>query len=677
MATEKTTTFGIRVKTETDAAKTASSVDALRDSILASQDAVKQYGSSLRLLKGDTDEIKSARDKLKGALDAERASISANALALGKMGTNLAAEQSKVLAAKKAEEGLAKARQEATKKAEEGLKKQAEALAKWKAQGGSNAFDAIRIKTQKFFAELSTGNGQLAAFQKIGSVAFNAVGSAVSTMASLAVASFAAIGVAIAAFTGGMVAAGVALAKFSLENANALRDQQLMREGVDASAVSATHLGHQIEVLADKVPQTRSELNAMAVEIRQSFDRTRISGDGIVDVFNAIAQESAGAGQSAGRQLQGLIERGKVFGRLQLNPFELQGTGITFADIAKNLASEMKISIDDARGLLLVGRVKLDAGAKAIRKTVEDRFAELNIRKSFSLEVIAAKFKDTLQHLTSDIKLEPILRAFKSLTQIFDDSTTSGKVFKTLLTDFANTLGDLFVRAVPYVKFGVLSILSTVLDLQIKWELAKNQFKTLFPDTSKLIADFDGVRFAIDLFVDSVKGAIKFTGDLFTGGMFSAGSNVVGGLTDGITKGGPAAVSAIGLLADKIKTRFEKEMLIQSPSKVSAGWGKNIGLGLSDGIDGEAARVQASVNGLVPTSPSASVSGLGGGGSSGGSVGGGAPITVQVKAEFPNAKNGQEVVEALTGASFRTRLIESLEREIRARGLPTQAKGAL
>jgi hypothetical protein len=117
-------------------------------------------------------------------------------------------------------------------------------------------------------------------------------------------------------------------------------------------------------------------------------------------------------------------------------------------------------------------------------------------------------------------------------------------------------------------------------------------------------------------------------------------------------------------------------MGIKSPSKVGQGWGKNIGIGTAHGITSEASTVQSAVDGMVPRSPAASAS-LGGGasGNAGGAGGGSGDIHLTVKAEFPNAKSGEDVAQALTSSSFRTKFLQMIEREMVARGLPTQSKG--
>lgn len=638
--TNKTATWGLKVQTETDAAKTANSVDGLRQSILASQEAVKNYGSSLRLLRGDSTETVAQRNKLKSAMNAERDSISQSALALGKLGQNYA----KVTNAQKT--------------------------------GGSGPIDALRIKYKKWREELSTGNRQLEILQSVGTRAFSAIGSAASAMVSFTVAGFTAIGVAVAAFTVGIIGAGVALAKFALEESNALRTLALTRESIDGNATSARNAGHQIEVLADKVPQSRAELSGLFNDVRQAFDRTRISGEGINDVFNTIAQESAGAGQKAASALQGILERGKLVGRLNLNPFELQGTGITFADVAKNLSTQMGIGIDEAKQRLFLGRVELDKGAKAIRKTVEDRFAEINARKLLDLNVIATKFKDTLAKLTDGVRIEPILKAFKSLSNLFDESTATGKVMKVVLTDFANSLGDLFVKVVPYVRLGVSKILGYILDLRIQWELAKLKFDGLFGP--ELRVNIDEVKVGIDLIAGAITGVIKTIALILPGGgaasLVASGASIGEGLAEGIRSSGTSVSSAVGALGELVKATFSGSLKIQSPSKVFAKYGQYTGEGYVDGLNAQSSAVQAAVDGMAPSAPAMDAGGGGALGASANAVqgGGNKSVSVEINATFPNVKDGAGVAGALSSPSFRTQFLSMLEGENRARGVPTQ-----
>ena len=87
---DKTLTFGIKVQADSNANAAADTVESLTAKIKESQESVKSYGATLRQLRGSTAEVKSAKEKLKGAVEAEKNAISANALALGKLGTTYA-----------------------------------------------------------------------------------------------------------------------------------------------------------------------------------------------------------------------------------------------------------------------------------------------------------------------------------------------------------------------------------------------------------------------------------------------------------------------------------------------------------------------------------------------------------------------------------------------------------
>src|ERR1700733_9518114 len=107
--TEKTANFGIKVGVDSNAKAVASDLEALKRHIADNQEAVKQYGSAMRSLRGDSDEVKSAKKMLKGEIEALRDAISRETLAIGKQGTTYDA----LIAKEK------KAREEAKRLAEE------------------------------------------------------------------------------------------------------------------------------------------------------------------------------------------------------------------------------------------------------------------------------------------------------------------------------------------------------------------------------------------------------------------------------------------------------------------------------------------------------------------------------------------------------------------------------
>jgi hypothetical protein len=428
-------TFSIDVEgtAPTFSKEATKSLEELRASVRGSQDAVKQYSETLRGLTGKSAEVLDAKTKLKAAIDREKSQMSAAGIEILKMGSSygkLAAEAKKAAAAN---------------------------------DNGTRAVKAIGgplqsgiEKLEKFKEVMGGGNVSAALFA--GGLALLTVGVVALTTAAI----------------GGVAS----LAKWIFTSADAARSLQLVREAATGSAEQAKNLGTQVDALARKVPTAKKELNDLAADLYRRFNNTAASGQVIVDTFNIIAQSSAAMGDTVGKQLGDIIERSKRFGMIHLNPFELQGTGIKFQDVAKNLAKDLNVSIADAQRALFQGRVKLDAGAKALRQTIEDRFGEVNARKLLSFDVILAKWHEALDNLTKGVKIEPLSKAVGDFMGLFDPTKTrTGAQIRELVGLIGNGLVKAFVKLEPLAKAvfkglvgGALDITIAVLRLGLSWK---------------------------------------------------------------------------------------------------------------------------------------------------------------------------------------------------------------
>lgn len=682
---DKTATFGIRVPVDTNAAAGANAVDALRRQIEGSQDAVKRYSSSLKNLRGDSLEVKSAKEGLKAAINAERDAISRSTLALGKHGATVI-----------------------------------DTVKKTKDATGTH--DALKNKLREVHPAVSS---VMEGFDKLKGAVTGSNGAMVA-----AVGAAGALAAAMVAVTAGVIGAGVGLGKFILEEGNALRTMGLLREAAGGSAENAKALGSQIEALGFKVPQSRKELNEMAVDLTRMFAGTRVTGQGMVDTFNAVAQASAAMGQQAGGKLREVIERSKTFGRMGLGLNELQGTGIDFGDVAGQLAKDLHVGLADAQRQLMMGYVNVNAGASAIRKVVEQKFGRLNLRQMLDLNVMSVKFKDTLSKLTEGVNLEPVLAGFERLIKFFDTGTVTGSALKDLITNFGNTVGAVFKASIPWVeRFGTqfliemtrLELGALKVGLFLKEHLHIN-LKKLFAVLEEGGGAITAAKVAFDVLAAAVIGTgvafgtlaagvagvyevfkdvydiYKTVYDAFTSADWGAvGANLIDGLIDGIKGGIGRLESAVTEVATSAKEKFKDFLGIHSPSKVFEGYGKNIDEGLARGV-GKNGRSEDAILAMVPPSPrekygesltrgGAEKRGEGGAPilslassvptmPSGGGKLGGTTISigaVEVHVAFPNAKNGHEVATALTGPTFKAQLTKAIEEAFMGIGVPTQA----
>lgn len=644
---DKTATFAVKVPVETNADEAASSVEEFQRQLSKSQDAVKQYSAVLRTLKGNSDEVKATKEKLRASINAEQNAISRNTVALLKSGKSAADVGKAIQKQKQATDGMKNAVHQA---------------------GGP--VSALTSKLDSLGKMLGSGNASMTLLA--GGIA-------------LGVAAF-------AAFAAGVVAASVALTRFVLEAGNELRTMGLLREAIVGSAADAGRMGDQIELLATKVPTSRAELNRMYTDLRRNLDQTRISGQGIVDVFNATAQTSSAMGDSAGRALESILTRGKQLGtfRLSFGPGgidELQGLGIASEDVAKQLAKNLKIGVDDARQALFTGRVKLDDGAKAVREVVEKRFGKVNLSLMQDLKVQVQKFKDALQALVRDINLQPFLEGFQRLAKLFSVNTVTGQALKGLLEDFFAVVTKIFVASLPFVEKFFTQLVIEALKLELALiELGAWVKQTFGIDFTKYAADSESAitlvkgafyvltpiikltALAVIGFVEATKALITGVEVMYTAvtGFFEdvgsiewdkLGVSIIDGIIAGLKSGVGLLDSAVENLGERVKGKFKALLQIGSPSKVFEGFGEMSAEGYARGLSGGVS---------TPTGMNVNIPG--------GQIGGGGTNTVNVTMSlaFPNAKDGEGVRRELTSPSFRaefTKMIEDIQMGI---GIPTQ-----
>jgi hypothetical protein len=658
VATEKTASVGIKLDSDVagKASEDAVELEKLRRAIHGSQDAVKQLGAAMRSLRGDSDEVKKAKSELKKKITEERDAISRNNLALLKQGLTY--------------ERLAERQRKAEKEREK------------LSAGIRRAGGPIHELTANFesLKSVVTGTGgRLGALGLVG-------GTLVAVFAGMAAA---------------VVAGAVALARFVVEGANAARAMNLVREAASGSAENAANLGTQVDALAAKVPTAKTELNALAAQLTRTLSGTYASGQGIVDTFNLVAQASSAMGDEVGRQLGDIITRGKQFGRIQINPFELQGTGVSFENVAGELAKQMGVGIAQARAALFEGRVKLDDGAKALRAAVERRFAGINARKLLDLNTIVEKLHERFQALTKGVNIEPFLEGLDRLSKLFDSSTVAGEALQTIVSDFGNAFVQSFARdGVPTMEKFVKSLVIMALRADIEFLRMKKgvldfigkfggllTVRNVVIGFTALVGGLTAAFAALAISTIEFWGPIVAVGAAVAGliaivptmigwwnrlndsarewgeGMRALAGQLVDGFVNGLSSAWHRLTGAISSIGEGIKTRFKQILGIASPSKVFALYGAQTAEGFAGGLEGGASRAQGAAEVLAPSAPS------GGGGGAGARVAMENNFVFQIS--VGGGGSGPEIQQALSDPSFLAKLTHAVELALQSMGVPT------
>lgn len=647
---DKTATFSTKfVGNAASVSAMGAALEALRASIEKSQIAIKQQGATLRSLRGSSEEVTGARKTLQTSIDAERDAVSRHTLALIKAGTSY--------------DALAKKTKAASSTAKE-FEKAVSSV------GGPVADASSKVSALSSVLELCQ-----------------------NPMVALGVVA-AALVLGVTALAAATIAATSALAKFALESANVLRAQGLAREAIAGTSEDAARMGHQLDFVAQKLATPREKLNDLYVSIRKTFDGTRISGQGMVDTFAAVASASEAAGDDVGRSLLGILERSKRFGRVGLNPFELQGTGgPQFADIAAALAKQTKIGVDRARLELLTGRVPIDAAAAAIAAAVETRFGLVNAKKLLDLNVLSTKLHENWINLTKGISLEPLLVGLKQVVDLFSETSSTGQTLQAFFTSFGGLVSAAFQAALPYVITGLKEAINLALRFAIGlvdlastvWDFAHSAVGTIAFRTGLIllagsfvvlatvaIAAFAAMGVAAATVVapfvaigTAVAGVITAVQWLATQDWPKIGAAIVDGITRGLASKWEELKAKVASLADGITGVFRAALGIHSPSTVFALYGRNTVEGFAQGVTQSQSEAYQAVSQLAPAPAEAS-------GQPSGAGGGGGAITIRVEFHFQGG-SAREAAAAVSDPSVLGQVTHALEVAARSLGIPTRS----
>jgi hypothetical protein len=593
----------------------AAGLEELRKAAQSSQTALKDMQTSLRSLKGDSDEVKSAKKQLTDQIKAENAALTKVSLEAMKAGSSL---------------------------------------------------DKLAAETKKFNEEAKKGNAKKLADEE----------KQVADASKQAEKDWAAFTSVIAIGVGILAAAAAGVGKLGgaiIGARNELRNQSIVREAFLGDAESAEHLGNQIDALIQKVPQSRAEMNDMAKELALAG----VQGKALVDTLNATAQVSSLLGGSAGKQLASFVERGRLSGRFGLSPQELQGTGLKFADVAKALATSTKTSVQEASQALLQGQVTLGQGAEALRIATETKFGKLNLAKTLDLDVLKTKLSDAGAALTKDVNLEPLQAAASDLLSVADTSTVAGKGLKEITTFLGQGIVDALASSGPLLKgfliqseIGAFKLMTAWLDLKIALH---NTFGGVLDglDAYKIgveaarfaTAGFDSAIFIVRTNLHFITSELKLITDAFHA-IESAYDSIksldwasVGkSITDGIVGPIKTIPDAVGGLGGNLIGGLKDSLGIHSPSTVARDEiGKQIPAGVALGIDDGRRQVDAAIGrtaGSVATGAGATTSSTSYG-----------PVNVEVHYTAGKGDSISDVTMAVRAA-----VLEALEAAQRQRG---------
>ena len=431
------------------------------------------------------------------------------------------------------------------------------------------------------------------------------------------------------------VEAVVNMAKFVAFTADAARSARILNEAAAGSAKGGAELSAVIADVAGKVPLARSEI----AEMGRSLEIAHLSGRRMQNALETMGIVASAVGPQAASKIEEIAARAQRFRRFWVGLFELEGTGLVLADVAKALAAQLGVAESTARTMILRGQVSVDKGLEAMAKAAQDKFGKTVAAQMLSLDTQIKKLKENFSALFGGVNLEPLLAGLKMITSLFDQNTVTGRTLKLMIESLFSPLMKQASSVFPLIRaflqgiiIGMLLIEIVVLKVRkaileafggggskIDWVrvvlvatisavvlatmaatalaavfvvLGVSAFVALFPT----IALFGALVVAIYFVVKAVRAVKDRLASVDLGG---AAANMVGSFIAGITSRIGSVVSAMMDLGGAAAQALKSALGIASPSKVALDAAQNVTTTFAGKIEDGSGDAQADMASMV------------------------------------------------------------------------------
>ena len=406
-----------------------------------------------------------------------------------------------------------------------------------------------------------------------------------------------AVAAAIVAVTAAAVVGTAALLKYGIGVADARRSELLHLDALTKLRYGYLGLAGGFQPAADKASFLQSTIDSVSSSV--AIGRDQVS---------KYAEE--------------LYRTGLRGGNLQA---ALEGVAITSATQGETAAAAFK---GMALGAGLAGK-----SIKALSDDVKARLGGIAAAQMLSLDVQAKKLHESFAMLFSGLKIDKLLSGVKQITELFSQSSASGKALKALIEGlFGPLIDQVSGPASLLVKRFFQGMIIAALEVGIVILKLRNWFRDTFGDT-KLFKNMDLMRLAVTagkLALYGLVGAIVLTGvvlanlaalvmlpfvavGLLAYGIYrgvkalgslavaagEAGLNIVKGLVDGIKSGANWVIQAISNLGTSAMKAFKEKLGIASPSRVAMRAAIEVPRGVAGGIRQGQPEVHRAVQSLV------------------------------------------------------------------------------
>jgi hypothetical protein len=406
-----------------------------------------------------------------------------------------------------------------------------------------------------------------------------------------------AVAAAIAAVTAAAVAGTAALLKFGIGVANARRNELLHLEALGKLRYGYLGLAYGFQPVADKASFLQSTIDNVTASV--ALSREQVAG-----------------------YAEDLYRTGLRGGNLQA---ALSGVAITAATQGEAAAGAFK---GMALSAGLAGK-----SIRALSDDVKARLGGIAAAQLLSLDVQSRKLRENFAMIFSGLKIDKLLNGVKQITDLFSQSSASGRALKAIVEGlFGPLIDQVSGPASLLVKRFFQGMIIAALQVGIVILKLRNWFRDTFGDT-KLFKNLNLMSLAVTagkIAIYGLVGAVAVAGvvlanlaalillpyaaigllayGLYRGvkavgalgeAAYDAGGQIVKGLVEGIKSGANWVIQAIENLGTSAMKAFRAKLGIASPSRVAMRSAIEVPRGVSAGIYAGRPAVHRAVQSLV------------------------------------------------------------------------------
>lgn len=419
------------------------------------------------------------------------------------------------------------------------------------------------------------------------------------------IAALAALVVVLAAVAAATAKATIELLKYAAAQADAVRSERLRLQGLGTirrwmrlTAKDSEQMSESIDRVSESVPLARSQIAGYAQELH----RLGIRGRGAEYALEALSLAQAVQGDFGRQRLMRLV----------------RGAGHS-EEAMRNLAERVRKELGGIAG----GQMR-------------------------ALGMIAMKLKESFQALFKGVNITPLLDGLFELSDLFKQSTQTGRALKEIMEVLLEPLIDEIGTALPSLQgmfeqlvIWALEIAIVVMDVRIAIRRAFGS--NILKRITKMVLSANNVRvvlIALSLVVAVLAAGVVFLGLVVIGlltpfllvawAMYrgyqeirrlhsailglrkffepswwaAAGRSIIDGIITGLRSGVARLGNAVREVASGAMGSFREALGIHSPSAVFAQFGLAIPQGVAEGVERGSSEAIGAVGNMVSTTTS-------------------------------------------------------------------------